>query len=272
MKKLLVLLLLIPSLSWTSDLKDFIEGTNTNLLTFGIFKINYQLDSNIDEIIKRSKSKMNIYSINHFKMNFDLDNKMPGEALDVQSAVEKSFRVWDFDELYASIHNEKDRLLIVFSVDYTLSSFDFDDAIKKKKISQSNFFEDFNSVGFLESFDSKTICRILRSSVQSQLGFFPPSGFYDTDSNDFKMTTDIPYTETMQYRTFINEYFTNEGTVWKDIVYEEYKPMQIDINVLAKNTFQQKYILCHGNAGDFNPSIVEYEDYNYDWNTGLYTK
>jgi len=272
MKNLLALLLLIPSLSWTSDLKDFIEGTNTNLLTFGIFKINYQLDSNIDEIIKRSKSKMNIYSINHFKMNFDLDNKMPGEALDVQSAVEKSFRVWDFDELYASIHNEKDRLLIVFSVDYTLSSFDFDDAIKKKKISQSNFFEDFNSVGFLESFDSKTICRILRSSVQSQLGFFPPSGFYDTDSNDFKMTTDIPYTETMQYRTFINEYFTNEGTVWKDIVYEEYKPMQIDINVLAKNTLQQKYILCHGNAGDFNPSIVVYDTYTDTWDTGLYNK
>ncbi len=272
MKTLLALLLLTPNLSWGSELKDLLKGTNTNLLTFGIFKINYQFDYNYKEILKNTKTYMSIYSTKHFKKNFDLDNNMPAESLEVSSAVEDSFRVWEFPnkfELKALVDNKKDRLLVIYKVKYLLNSSDFDNEIKKNRISKSNFFEDFDSDAFLKSFDSKTICRILRINIQSALGFFPPSEIYDyeNDNNDFKINTNYSYTDTRYYESFINRYFTNEGEVLGESAFKDYKPMQVDINVLAENLFYNEKTLCHGNAGDFNPSIVEYDIYSNEIQT-----
>ena len=269
-------MLLIPSLSCGSELKDLLKGTNTNLLTFGIFKINNQFDSNYNEILDRTKTYMSNYARKHFKKNFDLDNDM-GESLDVSSAVEDSFKVWNSDNMFglsASMDYEKDRLLITYKLKYLLSSFDFDNKIKEKKISKSNFFDNFDSDAFLKSFDSKTICRILRINIQSALGFFPPSEFskYDNDNYEFKSNTDYSHTDTWHYASFINRYFTNEGEILRDSVFKDYKPMQVDINVLAQNVFYKENILCHGNASDFNPSIVEYDIFTDVFNTGLYTK
>lgn len=275
MKTLFALLLIIPSLSWGLDLRNLLEDTEVDLLTFGVFKINYQLNSNYDEIYNRTKSTISTYALQHFKKEVDLDNNMPAETLDVSSAVKDTFKVWDFNnnlKLDAFIDNEKNRLLIIYKVKYAISPFAFDDYIKKKTISKSKFFEEFDSEAFLNSFDSRTICRILRTGIQSELGFYTPSGMWDNDNNDYKMNTDYSYTDHWNYASFFNEYFTNEGKVWKDNVFKDYTPLQVDINVLAENVFKQENILCHGNAGDFNPSIVEYDIYTDTWDTGLYNK
>ena len=276
MKKLFVILLLIPSLSWGLDLRDILEETNTSLLTFGVFKINYELNSNYDEILKDTKSTMQNYSLTHFKKNVDLDNKMPGESLDVSSIVRDIFRVWDFNnklKLNANIDNEKDRLLITYKVQYIISPFEFDKEIKENKLkrSKSSFFDDFDSLTFLNSFDSKTICRILRVNIQSALGFYPPSEIYNSEKNDFKIITNHS-ADNWKYKSFINEYFSNEGRIWKDSIFKDHKPLKVDINVLAENIFKEEKILCHGDVADFNPSIVEYDIYTDEWESGLHTK
>ena len=273
MKTLLALLLLIPSLSWCLDMRNLLENTKVNMLTFGVSKINYQLDSNYDEILNRTKTTISTYSLRHFKKEVDLDNNMPAESLDVSSAVENTFQVLDFNnnfKLKAFIDNEKDRLLIIYEVKYGISSFAFDEHIKKKKITQSKFFEDFDSEAFLNSFDSRTMCRILRIGIQSEIGFYAPSGVWDNDNNDYKMNTGS-YTD-RSYVWFLNKYFTNEGYDFKDSVLKDYKSLQVDINVLAENIYKKENILCHGNAGDFNPSIVVYDTYTDTWDTGLYNK